>query len=188
MRAGRLLLVMSMSLAVTCQAQSSVSLDCTKAISTTAKMVCSDKELQSLDAQLEQLYLQAGRRPEVIAQQRRDLFRADGCGKAEDSRACVEAAYQRRILSLKIEQGTAGPAIKARFDCGTVATRFSASFYNGVEPQSVMLVNGNDHALALIAPSGSGSRYTAPGIEYWEHQGEAAVTWRGTKMTCRIVR
>ena len=38
----------------------------------------------------------------------------------------------------------------------------------------VLLTNGSDKAIALVAMSGSGSRYTAPGIEYWEHQGEAA--------------
>lgn len=174
--------------AIVCQAQPSPSLDCSKAVSTTAKMVCSDKGLAALDAKMAELYGAAGKSPAVIAQQRRDLFRADGCSSASDARACVETAYQRRIIALEIEQGKAGKALSAKFDCGGAAKSFSASFYNGTEPQSVMLVNGNDHAVALIAVSGSGSRYTAPGIEYWEHQGEAAVTWRGTKMTCRIVR
>ena len=173
---------------IVCQAQPSPSLDCSKAVSTTSKMVCSDKGLTALDAKMAELYGAAGKSATVIAQQRRDLFRANGCSSASDARACIETAYQRRIIALEIEQGKAGKALSAKFDCGAVAKSFSASFYNSTEPQSVMLVNGNDHAVALIAMSGSGSRYTAPGIEYWEHQGQAAVTWRGAKMTCKVVR
>jgi uncharacterized protein len=177
----------SVVLASVCLAQSP-GLDCSKAISTTAKMVCSDKGLASLDAKMVDLYKATGKTPDVIAQQRRDLFRGDQCGSASDARACVEAAYQRRIIALEIEQGKAGAAKLAKFNCGPGAKPFSASFYNSTDPASVMLVNGNDHAVALIALSGSGSRYTAPGIEYWEHQGEAAVTWRGAKMTCKVLR
>jgi uncharacterized protein len=171
-----------------CRAQSSASLDCSKAISTTAKMVCSDKGLAALDAKMVDLYKAAGMGPATAAQQRRDLFRADNCSSASDAHSCVETAYQRRIIALEIEQRKAGKPLSAKYNCGGGAKSFSASFYNSTEPQSVMLVNGNDHAVALIAMSGSGSRYTAPGIEYWEHQGEASVTWRGTKMVCRIVR
>jgi len=180
--------VMLLAIGSTCRAQSSASLDCSKAVSTTAKMVCSDKGLAALDGKMSELYAATGKSPAVIAQQRRDLFRADNCGSASDTHACVETAYQRRIIALEIEQGKAGKAISAKYNCGAAVKNFSASFYNSTEPQSVMLVNGRDHAVALIAMSGSGSRYTAPGIEYWEHQGEAAVTWRGAKMTCKIVR
>jgi uncharacterized protein len=171
-----------------CRAQSSASLDCSKAISTTSKMVCSDKGLAALDTKMADLYVAAGKSPAVIAQQRRDLFRADSCSSANDARACVETAYQRRIIALEIEQKKAGKALSAKYNCGGAAKNFSASFYNDTEPQSVMLVNGSDHAVALVAMSGSGSRYTAPGIEYWEHQGVAAVMWRGAKMTCKVVR
>jgi uncharacterized protein len=170
-----------------CVAQSP-GFDCATATSTTAKMVCSDKGLAVLDAKMTGLYKAAGRGPVTVAQQRRDLFRGDDCTSASDARACVEAAYQRRIIALEIEQGKAGLALSAKFSCGAGAKSFSASFYNKTEPQSVMLVKGTDHAVALIAMSGSGSRYVAPGIEYWEHQGEAAVTWRGAKMTCKVVR
>ncbi len=170
-----------------CLAQSP-GLDCSKAVSTTAKMVCSDKGLAALDAKMTELYKAAGRGPDTVAQQRRDLYKGDDCSKASDAHACVEAAYQRRIIALEIEQNKAGSAKTAKLSCGTGKMPITASFYNSTEPQSVMLVYGNDHAVALIAMSGSGSRYTAPGIEYWEHQGEAAVTWRGAKVTCKIVR
>jgi uncharacterized protein len=169
-------------------AQTSTGLDCSKAVSTTAKMVCSDKGLAALDGTMSDLYRASGQSPEVIAQQRRDLFRSDQCSAASDARACVESAYHRRIIALEIEQKKAGSAKSATLDCGAGKKALKALFYNGTEPASVMLIYGNDHAVALVAMSGSGSRYTAPGIEYWEHQGEAAVTWRGAKMTCRVVR
>ena len=51
-----------------------------------------------------------------------------------------------------------------------------------------MLNYGGEQAVLLTAMSGSGSRYTAPEMEYWEHQGEVAVTWHETKMTCKVLR
>lgn len=163
-------------------------LDCSKAMSSTAKMVCSDKGLAALDAKMSALYKAAGKTSDMIAQQRRDLFRGNQCSTASDAHLCVETAYQRRIIALEIEQGKAGIAKTAKLNCGAGKKAMKASFYNGTDPASVMLVYGNDHAVALVAMSGSGSRYTAPGIEYWEHQGEAAVTWREAKMTCKVLR
>jgi membrane-bound inhibitor of C-type lysozyme len=44
---------------------------------------------------------------------------------------------------------------------------------------------GDQQVVAFVALSGSGARYLGPGVDFWEHQGEAAVTWYGTKMTCK---
>jgi uncharacterized protein len=93
----------------------------------------------------------------------------------------------QRIAALQIQSGTLSAPKTANFDCGPNSPRFTAAFYNDTDPASVVLTNGSEKAIAFVAMSGSGSRYTAPGIEYWEHQGEAAITWHGTKFTCKVL-
>ena len=39
----------------------------------------------------------------------------------------------------------------------------------------VVLTVGDDQAILPIARSGSGARYAASGVEFWEHQGEASI-------------
>ena len=41
--------------------------------------------------------------------------------------------------------------------------------------------------LGLIQQTGSGTRYSAPEIDFWEHHGEATVTWRGTKLIGKVL-
>jgi membrane-bound inhibitor of C-type lysozyme len=72
-------------------------------------------------------------------------------------------------------------------DCGqSDQTLFSAAFYNDASPPSVILTRGQEQVIAFIARSGSGARYTADGIEYWEHQGQASISWFGTELECSI--
>jgi len=47
------------------------------------------------------------------------------------------------------------------------------------------LTYGNDQTIAFVAPSGSGARYTAQNVEFWEHQGEATIDWYGTELRCK---
>jgi len=60
----------------------------------------------------------------------------------------------------------------------------TASFYKDTDPQSAVLTVGNDQVIAFIAPAASGARYTAQGVEFWEHQGTASINWFDTKLTC----
>jgi hypothetical protein len=38
--------------------------------------------------------------------------------------------------------------------------------------------------VAFVAPSESGARYSAAGVELWEHQGIARFTWQGRQLSC----
>jgi uncharacterized protein len=62
---------------------------------------------------------------------------------------------------------------------------FAATFYNETDPPSAVLTHGDDQVIAFVAPSGSGARYEAANVEFWEHQGEASVEWRGKALVCR---
>jgi uncharacterized protein len=51
-----------------------------------------------------------------------------------------------------------------------------------------VLTLGNDQVMAFVARSGSGAKYTAANVEFWEHQGEATLDWFGKKLTCTLLR
>jgi uncharacterized protein len=64
----------------------------------------------------------------------------------------------------------------------------TASFYKDTDPQSAVLTVGDDQVIAFVAPAASGARYTAQGVEFWEHQGTASINWFDTKLTCTPLR
>lgn len=75
------------------------------------------------------------------------------------------------------------PPLQGTFDCGGRGT-LVASFNNTVQPGTAEFTLGGRTIRATSAVSGSGARYTADGFEFWEHQGEAAITLEGQKFTC----
>ena len=90
-------------------------------------------------------------------------------------------------LALLAVACTAPPAEEPsaiRFDCDT-GTPLFVSYAQPTNAPSALLVYGNRRVTAYIAPSGSGARYAAEGVDFWEHQGEASVEWFGTRLTCR---
>ena len=68
---------------------------------------------------------------------------------------------------------------------GGAAESLSVAFSRQTEPASALISFGKTRVTAFIVPSASGARYAAPEVSFWEHQGEAAVEWFGTRMTCR---
>jgi membrane-bound inhibitor of C-type lysozyme len=47
--------------------------------------------------------------------------------------------------------------------------------------------SGPDQVIAYQAISGSGARYLGRNVEFWEHQGEATVTWFDQQLTCKKI-
>jgi uncharacterized protein len=60
-----------------------------------------------------------------------------------------------------------------------------ATFDNETDPPSAVVTYGDERVIAFAAPSASGAKYTAEGVEFWEHQGEATVDWHGTRLRCK---
>ena len=103
-----------------------------------------------------------------------------------DPRACTEQSYRTRIVELQIKSGQLVAPKAVSFACtGGKDDPFLATFYNETDPPSAAFTYGNDQVIAVVAPSGSGARYTAANVEFWEHQGEATVKWFGTELKCR---
>jgi uncharacterized protein len=180
-------------LPVSLAAQTSPSgLDCGKAKGTIDKMVCGDPSLQALDRSVSSLYQTVEKDSRIKAQEKAEQERwsgeRDACAQSTDAHACIESTYQRRLISLQIATHALNPPKTAQLTCSGGKPPLTASFYNDTSPQSALLKYGSEQTIVLIERSGSGARYGAPGYEYWEHQGEAAVTWRGKPFTCKVTR
>ena len=69
---------------------------------------------------------------------------------------------------------------------GEEAKSFTAVFYTETDPPSAVISFGRDQVIAFAEPTGSGAKYTAPNVEFWEHHGEATVDWFGAKLRCKV--
>jgi uncharacterized protein len=167
------------------------SFDCTKASGQVEQLICRDAALAALDRKLADAYAKAIKGwPADVAKEQRAIQRGwikgrDECWKASDLRACVENEYKTRIVEVQIKGGLVMVPTPVSFVCkGEEGTPVTAVFYKDTDPQSAVLTVGNDQVIAFLAPSGSGARYTAANVEFWEHQGTAAIVWFGKKLTC----
>src|SRR5262249_53124639 len=90
-----------------------------------------------------------------------------------------------RIARLRAEYGLLAPAGQAPWRCADGSEL--ASTFSPTDPPYARFERGGQSVVAPIAPSGSGSRYASPAdrFEYWEHQGEATLTWDGRETKCR---
>ena len=97
--------------------------------------------------------------------------------------------YQERIVQLQIKSGQLAAPSTVSYHCaGEDQPPFSVLYYNDAVPPAAVLMRGQDQVIAFIAPSGSGARYVSEGVELWEHQGEATVTWFGIRLICKVLQ
>lgn len=168
------------------------SVDCAKPSGDVETLVCKDAELSTLASRMADVYEAAiAKWPDSEAARQRAAQRGwlknrDECAKSADVRACVLLEYRTRIAELQIHSGLLAAPPSTGWVCtGGPARPFTTAFYEGTDPKSAVLTFGDDQVIAFVAASASGARYTAKMVEFWEHQGEAAVNWFGTMLTCR---
>lgn len=166
------------------------SFDCDKATSDFERLVCDTPGLAALDRQLAATFRQAmdksTDRATLLAGQRGWIKGRDDCWKAEDKQACVHDAYVQRIVDLRIQNGLVVIPAHVEFRCDDAAKRVAATFYND-EPRAMVLTVDDDQVIVPAAISGSGARYATDGVEFWEHQGDASITFYGTKLACKTM-
>lgn len=166
------------------------SFDCAGALSPVEQLICNDAGLAALDRALARVLEQAtAALPPNAAEEQQAVQRGwvevrNECARANDVRACTENTYRVRIAELAIASGQAGTPRNASFDCGVGAKPFLARFYAGTDPASAVLRYGDEQTIAFAAPAASGTRYTASGVEFREHQGTATIDWYGTRLEC----
>lgn len=157
------------------------------------QMVCTDPALSALDRKLAGVYGAAAakavnERPPVLkAEQRGWIKGRNDCWKADDRRACVEEQYRLRIAELQAKHRLVPAIGPVRFACdGKAANALTATFFD-TDPPTMIAERGDEVSLMVGQPAASGARYQGRNESFWEHQGEARVTWGygASEMTCR---
>ena len=171
----------------------SPSFDCARAESRAEELVCEDPELAGLDRDLDAVWeraLEGWPEEEVALQkatQRGWIKGRDECWKAEDLRACVAYAYRTRIVELQIQSGQLEASTPVAYRCaGEEGKPFFVAFYSETEPRAAVVTFGDDQVILLGVRSGSGAKYAGPGVEFWEHHGEATVDFFGQELSCQV--
>lgn len=168
------------------------SFDCAKAASPVEKAVCRDRDLASLDRRLSTAYAEAMRawppeeQTKQRAAQRAWMTRRDTCGRDHSVARCVSDAYRHRLVEVQIQGGQLEAPTPVDYACeGHDDTPLTVSFYRQTDPASVVLTFGDRQAIAMAEPSGSGAHYVGAVVDFWEHHGEATMTWSGAKYVCK---
>lgn len=170
------------------------SFDCAAATGQVEQLVCKDAALSALDRKMAQVFAAAVKTwPANIAAEQRAAQRGwvkgrNDCWKEADVRACTEQSYGARIVELQIQSGQFMAPAPVGYACtGGEDKDFLVTFYAETDPKSAVITYGGDQVIALSRPTGSGARYGAANVDFWEHHGEAAVEWFGTKLACRVL-
>jgi len=172
------------------------SFDCNKAqLNSSEIMVCKDPRLSILDRKLNQVFRAAKFKvedtnlPTLKAEQRGWIKGRDDCWKAEDHQQCVYKSYLFRIAELQAWYRLVPANGPVRYLCeGTPKKEVDATFF-GTDPPTLITEYQDSPTLMYIQPSGSGAKYQGRNETFWEHQGEAMITWGydAVEMRCKIM-
>jgi uncharacterized protein len=147
------------------------------------EMICRDQGLSALDRKLSSAYAAAAKiatnehPPRLKAEQRGWIKGRNECWKSDDKRGCVEDSYVRRIAELQASYRLVPGKGPFRFVCdGNPANEVVATFFQ-TTPPTLIAERGDSVSLMFLKRSGSGAKYQGRNESFWEHQGDAAVTW-----------
>lgn len=146
-------------------------------------LICQEPELAKLDQQLAEVYAKAGDKavneqpPLLKAEQRGWIKGRNECWKNEDKLQCTRDSYQRRIVELQARYHLVASSGPVFFACdGNPANELVTTFFE-TEPATMIAERGDRSILMFSVPSGSGAKYQGGDYSFWEHHGEARVTW-----------
>jgi uncharacterized protein len=146
-------------------------------------MICGDAELSALDRKLSGVYAAASRKatnehpPRLKAEQSGWIKGRNDCWKSSDQHGCVRDEYQRRIAELQARYRLVPGKGPVRFLCdGSPVNEVVVTFFQ-TDPPTLIAERGDSVSLMYLQPSGSGARYQGRNETFWEHHGEASITW-----------
>lgn len=146
-------------------------------------MICGDEELSALDRKLSGVYSAASMKatdehpPVLKAEQRGWIKGRNDCWKSGDKRGCIWNEYMRRIADLQARYRLVPNNGPVRFICGgNPANQVVATFFQ-TDPLTLIAERGDSVSVMYLQPSGSGAKYQGRNETFWEHHGEALITW-----------
>lgn len=166
------------------------------AASSIEEMICNDSGLAELDRKLADVYSEAlrktpkGQSATLKAEQRGWIKGRNDCWKKADKRACVEEEYKRRIAELQARYNLASSTSPTVFTCdGQQGNELVATFFQ-TDPPTLIAEYGGNISLMHLQPAASGAKYQGRNEVFWEHHGEALVTWGygAPDMRCKKAR
>jgi len=170
--------------------------DCSKTTAGSIEaLICHNGNLSKLDRTLADVYSSAlakakNEHPPVLkAEQRGWIKGRDECWKSNNKLHCVADAYRRRIAELQARYRLIPGRGPFAFACdGSRANEIVATFFS-TDPPTLIAERGDNVSVMYLEPSGSGARYRGRNESFWEHQGEARVTWGycAPEMRCRRI-
>jgi uncharacterized protein len=147
------------------------------------EMVCKDKNLSALDRKLAEVYAAALKKaanehpPVLKAEQRGWIKGRNDCWKSKDRRTCVADNYRLRITELQAKYRLVPATGPVTWACdGDPKNEVVVTFFK-TDPPTLIAERGDQVSLMYLQPAASGVRYQGPNESYWEHQGEATITW-----------
>jgi uncharacterized protein len=160
------------------------SFDCAKVeTGSIEEMVCRDKGLSALDRRLAEVYAAASKKavnekpPVLKAEQRGWIKGRNDCWKSADRRKCVEDNYRFRITELQAKYRLVPGTGPVTYACdGDPKNEVVVTFFK-TDPPTLIAERGDQVSLMYLQPAASGTRYQGPNESFWEHQGEAVITW-----------
>jgi uncharacterized protein len=157
--------------------------------------ICKDGGLSALDVKMANVYKAAAKKaanehPPVLKVEQRGWIKGrNDCWKSDNPRQCIEGEYKRRIAELQARYRLVPFKGPVYFSCDDPFGELIVVFFK-TDPPTLTAERGDSVSLMYLQQSGSGSRYQGRNESFWEHQGEAKVTWghETKEMTCKPAR
>lgn len=173
------------------------SYDCTSpSLSSIENLICHDATLAAMDRQLARIYAQAlakaqNQHPPVLKAEQRGFIKGrNDCWKGTDKKQCVIDNYQTRMVELQARYRLVESTGPVFYRCDNIPAKEVVITYFDTEPNSLIAEFGDSTSLMTIQPSGSGTRYQGRNEQFWEHHGQASITWgyKATPMQCTLIK
>jgi len=158
-------------------------------------LVCTDEELSALDRSLAEAYAAASAKavdehpPLFQAEQRGWIKGRDDCWKSDDVSGCVAEAYRLRIAELQARYRLVPMIGPVTYQCGGQPANEVVVTYFETDPPTAIVERGDSSSLMYRQPAASGARYQGRNESFWEHHGEATLSWGydGPELHCAVV-
>lgn len=193
LKTARFSLVLLLSQLATIAAAAGPSFDCKKVeAGSIEELICKDPGLSALDGKMAEVYKAAEKKatnehpPVLKAEQRGWIKGRNECWKNNDKRGCVETEYRQRIAELQSRYRLITGKGPFFYVCDDAFGELIVTFFP-TDPPTLIAERGDSVSLMYQQPAASGTRYQGRNETFWEHQGEAKVTWgyEAKEMTCK---
>ncbi len=156
-------------------------------------LICKDADLSALDRKMAGIYAQASEKavnehpPMLKAEQRGWIKGRDECWKSADKKKCVENQYRLRIAELQARYHLLPGNGPFFYVCGDIpGNDITATFFK-TDPPTLIAERGDSTSLMYRHLNASGGKYQGRNESFWEHRGEALVTWgHGAPQICSL--